>query len=209
MYCFFSFKLRDYSFVYSFFAFFVFKTKKQAAILAAGFKGEKEVLKLLSTLPKGYFVIPDATLFIGHKTAQIDYIVIGKSGVFVIETKNLNGIISGSIDSKTLLKTKTIKSGDTYNKQIYNPVLQLSTHMKLISELFCSNNIGLEIFGCVYFSHPKAINNIKGKRQNISIFTSSQSGAKLLVSQILRCKEYELNKKQIQKIKSLVFSHCK
>ena len=54
-----------------------------------GLKGENEVFKCLETLPKDYFIFNDVKL--PGKGGNIDHIVIGPSGVFVIETKNYSG----------------------------------------------------------------------------------------------------------------------
>ena len=54
-----------------------------------GLKGENAVLKCLETLPKDYFIFNDVKL--PGKGGNIDHIVIGPSGVFVIETKNYSG----------------------------------------------------------------------------------------------------------------------
>ena len=54
-----------------------------------GLEGENEVFKCLETLPKDYFIFNDVKL--PGKGGNIDHIVIGPSGVFVIETKNYSG----------------------------------------------------------------------------------------------------------------------
>jgi hypothetical protein len=58
-----------------------------------GFEGEKQVSKVLSsTLSDDYFLINDVQLVAG-KRSNIDHIVLGPTGIFVLETKNHSGKI--------------------------------------------------------------------------------------------------------------------
>ena len=62
-----------------------------------GYVGEKLVAKKLSKLNKRkYKIINNLLLKTSKGTAQIDHIVISQYGVFVIETKNYKGIITGN-----------------------------------------------------------------------------------------------------------------
>ncbi|KAF5062766.1 Nuclease-related domain protein [anaerobic digester metagenome] len=54
-----------------------------------GLKGENTVFKYLETLPKDYFIFNDVKLY--EKRGNIDHIVVGPTGIFVIETKNYSG----------------------------------------------------------------------------------------------------------------------
>ncbi len=58
-----------------------------------GLQGEKHVTKILtSNLNNNYYLINDVNLSGGY--GNIDHIVLGPTGVFVIETKNWSGDIS-------------------------------------------------------------------------------------------------------------------
>jgi len=64
-----------------------------------GFAGEKQVIKALSsTLSDDYFLINDVKLVAG-KGSNIDHIVLGPTGIFVLETKNHRGKITIRGDS--------------------------------------------------------------------------------------------------------------
>ena len=59
--------------------------------------GEKRVAKLLAKkLPDDYILVNDITIPCELGTTQIDHIVFSIYGVFVIETKNYTGWITGS-----------------------------------------------------------------------------------------------------------------
>ncbi|MCL4429633.1 MAG: NERD domain-containing protein [Chloroflexi bacterium] len=62
-------------------------------IYSGGWQGEKQVAKLLtSTLSDDYYLIND--LYLQGGGGDIDHIVLGPNGVFVLETKNWSGNIS-------------------------------------------------------------------------------------------------------------------
>ncbi len=78
-----------------------------------------------------YIVLNDIMLDVNGKTHQIDHIVLSKYGIFVIETKQYNGYITGSkYDNKWVRHIKG-------NKTIYytNPIKQNYGHVKAICEL--------------------------------------------------------------------------
>jgi len=62
-------------------------------IYRGGWHGEKEVSTLLShTLSNDYYLLND--LYLRDGGGDIDHIVLGPNGVFVLETKNWNGSVS-------------------------------------------------------------------------------------------------------------------
>ena len=72
-------------------AFYYFLHKYR--IYGAGWEGEKRVIKLLSSkLSDNYILINDLCLKSGG--GDIDHVVLGPNGIFVLETKNWNGNIT-------------------------------------------------------------------------------------------------------------------
>ncbi len=66
-------------------------------IYRGGWQGEKQVINLLThTLSDDYFLLND--LYLKDGGGDIDHIVLGPNGVFVLETKNWNGNISCNSD---------------------------------------------------------------------------------------------------------------
>jgi len=186
----------------------IIRLKKQVGILLAGVKGEENTLETLSLLPDVYFVICDVTLCVKNKTAQIDYIVVGPTGIFIIECKNLSGSICGNVNDRYLYKTKNLSNSSYERKEIYNPLFQVATHSKLLSELLFEKKIYNIVSGCVYFSSPKAEVNLSGSC-NISVFSKSQRGDNKLLDFICQGKKEKLTPRQIKRIKNYIFSHCK
>ena len=96
-----------------------------------GKMGEYWTKQQLKKLPNDeYTVINDIYLKVGEKICQIDHIVVSMYGIFVIETKQYNGIITGSkYDAKWVRHIG--------NEEIYysNPIRQNYGHVKLLCEL--------------------------------------------------------------------------
>ncbi len=94
-----------------------------------GWFGEKTVAIILSTLPQDkYQVINNVMLRqTNGKTTQIDHVVISPYGIFIIETKNYKGYITGSEWGEKWTENKKYS--------IPNPLKQNYGHMKALAEL--------------------------------------------------------------------------
>lgn len=68
--------------------------------LIKGLKGEQTVEHVLTQLPDGYTVYNDIVL--GKQNGNIDFVVVGPNGVFIIEVKNISGEIT--FDGNQLLQ---------------------------------------------------------------------------------------------------------
>jgi len=92
-----------------------------------GFEGEKEVTKVLSsTLSDDYFLINDVQLVAG-KRSNIDHIVLGPTGIFVLETKNHRG--------------KIICYGDSWTGMGQNPFTQARVNALIVREVIEASGI--------------------------------------------------------------------
>lgn len=184
--------------------FLIPKTRKQISILRSGAEGEKNTLQILSLLPKGYYIICDVTLCVKHKTAQLDYIIIGPSGVFVIEAKNHSGVIHGSSSSPYLNKNK---HGEEI--EFYNPAFQVATHIRLVDELLRDNGCkNVDIAGAVFFSNPNATVKVTNAASTIPLFSLKQNGTKMLLN-FIKNNDVSLSKIKLKKLKKIIFKNCK
>lgn len=66
------------------------------------------------------------------KSSQIDHLVINRTGIFVIETKNYSGRIYGQEDQREW--TQVLQYGKVKNK-FYNPIMQNKTHIYALSKV--------------------------------------------------------------------------
>ena len=82
-------------------ALFVFVIRFLKSPKTKGAIGELRVeLSLGGNIPKEKYVINDLLLYNDSKSHQIDHIIIRKTGIFVIETKNYSGQIYGQDNQK-------------------------------------------------------------------------------------------------------------
>ena len=95
-----------------------------------GYLGEKSISVILSFLPSDkYKIINDILIKSNGKTIQIDHLVISIYGIFVIETKNYKGWITGSDNSEYWTKNVF---GNKY--KFYNPIKQNKAHTLALSK---------------------------------------------------------------------------
>jgi len=94
------------------------------------------------------------------KTSEVDVIMLYKSGIYVIESKNYSGWIFGNESDKTW--TQTLNAGKKVHKEhFYNPIMQNQTHIKWLGELL-KNEMNLDItpFSLIVFSERCTLKNI-------------------------------------------------
>lgn len=93
--------------------------------------GEKRVAKLLAKrLPDDYILVNDITIPCELGTTQIDHIVFSIYGVFVIETKNYTGWITGTDNSEYWQKNMY-----GYKYKFRNPLKQNYAHLKALQSI--------------------------------------------------------------------------
>ena len=88
--------------------------------------GEQEVNNILNRI-KGYKLLTDIMIKGERGTTQIDHILIGRKGIFVIETKDYSGLIYGEEYSKYW--TQIINKN---SNEFYNPIRQNYGHVKAL-----------------------------------------------------------------------------
>ncbi len=110
--------------------------KKRIVPKIKGTFGEYKVSSKLKCLKKKeYIVINDLLLKTGNSTTQIDHVVISKSGIFVIETKNYKGWIFDH--EKSEYWTQTIYK---YKKKFRNPIKQNWAHVYVLKKILSEYN---------------------------------------------------------------------
>lgn len=99
--------------------------------LLRGKEGEWQVRKLLSKLSRrNYRILHDLTLPTPRGTTQIDHLVISRYGLFVIETKNLQGGISGNEND-----THWTQHAGPQAYRFFNPLQQNQGHIRAVLRL--------------------------------------------------------------------------
>ena len=124
--------------------------------------GELDVSHELNKLPSNqYSIINNVMLYDENgKSHQIDHIVFSKFGIFVIETKNFEGLIKGDTYDKQWVQFL----GKTKNS-FYNPIHQNYGHIKVLEEKL---NIKENKFISIVCFSDKAKLNITGNGKAIN-----------------------------------------
>lgn len=146
------------------------KNKTEREIIAAGKQGEERTAYLLHSLPDNYILIRNAVINYEGRKSEIDNIVVGNTGVFIIETKNQKGYIVGDCQERDWTQHKVGRGGTPYCKDFYNPTKQVATHIYRLKGIFKQNKIRVFINGAVYFSNPENKIYIENPREDIPVF---------------------------------------
>lgn len=132
--------------------------KKVVVPKIKGTLGEYKVsLKLKRLSKRKYIVINDLLLKKGDRTTQIDHVVISKSGIFIIETKNYKGWIHGHENSEYW--TQTIYKHKT---KFRNPIKQNWGHVYLLKKVL-SEYSRIKYYPIVVFSVSSKLKNITSR----------------------------------------------
>ena len=120
---------------------------------SSGAEGEEKVAKYLSLLDDSYYVIHDVVL--PGTIGNIDHIVFGPNGIFVIETKNHKGFITCQGD--WWKQRKIGRRGTPYLGNIGSPSKQVKRKAVLLNK-FIQNRFNTDLFvnGIVVFSNEEA-----------------------------------------------------
>jgi hypothetical protein len=158
---------------------------RQFRIYGAGWAGEKEVVKLLgSKLNDDYVLLND--LYLRGGGGDIDHIVLGPSGVFVLETKNWSGEITCNGD-----EWRRSGRGDYKGSPSRQVKRNVATIRKIVDTVPALRSLNIWVEGIVVFTNNHAtlhINNptalIVKLAQLPSQITSRQSQARYSPSQL-------------------------
>jgi hypothetical protein len=132
-------------------------TRERAAQVMLGFSGERHVGRVLATeLPQEYAVFNGLSLARG--AGDIDHLVVGPTGVFVLETKTMAGHIVCGPDG-VWRRTRTGRAGTTYPAYIGDPAAQIQRNIfalrhalrRRLPDLFIRTPLWIE--GLVVFPH--------------------------------------------------------
>ena len=172
------------------------------AAMDAGIVGETATANLIRQLPQGYYGFQNVIATFEGKTSEIDMVVVGQTGVFIIETKHHNGMIQGAYDSHDWIQHKTGRRGGQYSKQFYSPVKQVGTHVYRLAHLLRGNGVNVHVDAMVFFTNPAAYVAIDGTPGKIPVY-AGQPGAEALVRNIM-AGQANLSPEQIHKICTLL-----
>jgi len=172
-----------------------------AKIWRAGLKGQEKVEEVLSVLPDEYILINNLSL--PFKNCDIDHLLLGPNGIFLLETKHYKGDVSCIVDDWEYQKVG--KNGGLYKGYINNPSRQLKRNIWELKTFFDKKSkrmFGVTPFpywiqGMIVFTNEDT--ELTTKEETVKILKIDQ-----LLKHIQSTREYRIPKEEIQKIAQLL-----
>lgn len=167
-----------------------------------GIEGEYLVLKTLgANIINEKYVINNIILTDEfNNSTQIDHILIIRSGIYVIETKNLSGLITGKSDEYYWYQQTTRR-----RVKFYNPIIQNENHIKFIKRILkMENNIeSVVVFPKAKLKIENSSNTIIGKLKLIKHILNTDKESVFNENEINniynKINDYKINKRITKK----------
>ncbi len=152
----------------------LFSGKKSA--LKVGINGERAMARLIERFPEGYYGIQNVVVSFDGKQSELDMVVVGPTGVFIVETKSRNGRISGNYDSKYWTQHKVGRGGTPYSSDFYSPIKQVGTHVYRLANFLRTQKVQITVEGIVYFRDATEGFYLSGTPGRIPVFRNTTEG---------------------------------
>lgn len=162
--------------------FFLAKTRyDRMGILAAGIRGEKLTLDILKKLDSEHWIVTDKTITWDGKSSELDFVVVGPTGVCIIECKHMRGEVFADPDDKYWSRVKVSHSGVARTRNFYSPVKQVNTHLYRLKKLLQEEGVSVHLDSAVFFPDPECQIRFRGKQGETPVFWG-EKGQDLLLS---------------------------
>ena len=117
----------------------------------AGRAGERAVREMIRPLlTENDILLNNVTIETDGRQTELDNVIINNRGVFIIETKNYTGSLSGTENDYYWRKTKTSLGGDVHEKLVVNPVRQVKRQVYLLAQYLKTYNCDVWVCGYVF-----------------------------------------------------------
>lgn len=118
-----------------------------------GRKGEKGFRYIIyDAMDNEDYIFSNKEIVFNGKETELDFIIVNKYGVFIFEVKNYSGRIYGKEDDDEWIKCTVSKTGNTYEKNIRNPIKQVKREVYILANILRSKGIRAWVKGFVYFT---------------------------------------------------------
>ncbi|MBQ9520993.1 MAG: NERD domain-containing protein [Oscillospiraceae bacterium] len=129
-----------------------------------GQRGEDFIAQILyDTVPGEFQVFRNVYIPHGGTTSEIDLVMVHETGIFVFESKNYNGVISGSMDAKNWVHIHPNRKKYLF----YNPVRQNRNHIRALSD--CLQIPETNFYSYVVFSGRCALERVPENTRSVVI----------------------------------------
>lgn len=136
----------------------------RGSVLLHGAEGEEWALGhpvpspgSLHELPDHYILFNNLEVPNGASRRELDLVVLGRNGLFLVEVKHLRGEIRGSESDATWVQRKIARlSGGAFENPVRNPVGQVKSAAGALRRYLASRGIDIWVEAIVVFTHPEA-----------------------------------------------------
>lgn len=127
-----------------------------------GADGEERALGLLQAFPGSLAYLPDTYVVFNQvrvpysrRHRELDLVVVGPNGIFVIEVKHYRGEVTGAESDRTWRQGQLVHDGDNIcGRSLRNPVLQVQHAVRALRRYLGSHGITTWVEGMVVMTHP-------------------------------------------------------
>lgn len=123
---------------------FIEKHEKERLNFRKGAVGEAVIGHILNNFPEDFYVIHDITTSFGN----IDHVVVGPTGAYIIDTKNWKGVVEADGSGELLLNGKPTPKPEI--KNITQRIMNVKEKIKILSSLKDPYIRGLLVFPSAY-----------------------------------------------------------
>ncbi len=148
------------------------KYAEELSILQAGVSGERAAAKQLAKLPEEYTCYRNLLIRHNGSTSELDMVVTGPTGVYIVEIKNMRGTFTGSYNDHHWTQHKVGRGGGHYTKEVYNPIRQVGTHTYRLAGYLREHGANVRVESTVYFTRADACLRLRGEPGNTSVFVA-------------------------------------
>lgn len=179
-------------------------------LIRIGLSGEKNVIYELMHSNEPIVFLHDISLPNVMTDSQIDFIVISRKCIFVLETKKLSGDVKIDNEGNFTRYLKNSK-GETYNKVgIYSPITQNRYHVDAIKKLLIDNKYpkNLPILSLVVIANPKSIVDKKYAKSDVKKQVVKYDQLNSIISQTINnYNDIDISDKVMLEIAELIYNN--
>lgn len=158
----------------------------KARTVGSGVQGESATAHIIAALSDDYYGLQNVTVSYDGKASEIDIVVVGPTGVFAVEAKNMGGIIHADGAERQWVQHKIGRRGTPYSNTFYSPVKQVRTHVYRLANHLRDNGFRVTVESAVYFSNPETQVRQINEDSRTPVFSAAENGGADLLAYITR-----------------------
>lgn len=136
------------------------------------------------------------------KDAQIDFVLLDRTGIYIIEAKGYSGVATGSYSNAKWTKTITARDGRIWTNKQLNPLVQNRKHIKAMKNLL--NDETIPIISVAVVSDKCDLSKITGRHRGEYIFGLKEFATKL--EELIWYKRKVLSESRVEEIRAAILA---